>query len=58
MVFLAPVQERSGNILGFFIQEKSEENKMQAVQKLIQIAKNEVGYLEKRSNKQLDDKNI
>lgn len=35
---------------------ESEETSMNAIDKLIQIAKNEVGYLEKASNSQLDSK--
>jgi len=35
---------------------ESEETDMKAIDKLIQIAKNEVGYLEKASNSQLDSK--
>lgn len=35
---------------------ESEDKNMNAIEKLIQIAKNEVGYLEKASNSQLDDK--
>lgn len=35
---------------------ESEETDMKAINKLIQIAKNEVGYLEKASNSQLDSK--
>ena len=35
---------------------ESEETSMNAINKLIQIAKNEVGYLEKASNSQLDSK--
>ena len=35
---------------------ESEETDMKAINKLIQIAKNEIGYLEKASNSQLDSK--
>lgn len=35
---------------------ESEDKNMNAIEKLIQIAKNEVGYLEKASNSQLDSK--
>lgn len=35
---------------------ESEETSMNAIDKLIQIAKNEIGYLEKASNSQLDSK--
>lgn len=35
---------------------ESEETDMKAIDKLIQIAKNEIGYLEKASNSQLDSK--
>lgn len=67
--FYAACQTDTGNQVGAYTDRQrfvynalktyfpeSEETDMKAIDKLIQIAKNEVGYLEKASNSQLDSK--